>query len=369
MKPLQYRNISNVSVAIPGGTVTPAFSTPVYDSNNFPTGDLEIYEMYLRIYGVVGYTYSVAPTITTNGNEIFLKAFTLQSDKHGKIIDNVDGLGLYRIGQFRYGTAGNRGFAAIAASPGSSAFFTDYMLPFAIGAYMRPYDSILDLARSRLSMILQFGSISAGTLGGTGDLLTAGTLTVEQITALNYQVGKRVLNGPIIEPGAQGAVPETPEWMPSLELMKVDIPATQTGRRIPLPYADRVYRRIYISQRLSTTQAEQANNIIPDTSLVGIEVNAFPWADRMLNAQLQGINKYQFQAEALPSGWTVIDFDETERYPDMLSVLDKNNGTCNLVVDVTTVANAQLWVYLESYKPIPDQALRDSQLALRNATR
>lgn len=369
MKPLQFRNISNVSVSIPSGTVTPAFSTPVYDSNNFPTGDLEIYEMYLRIYGTMGYTYTVTPSLVTNGQEIFLKAFTLQSDKHGKIIDNVDGLGLYRIAQFRYRVGGDRSVGAIGASPNTTAFATEYMLPFSVGSYMRPYDSILDLAKSRLSMILQFGSISNGTAGGTGDLLTGGTLTVEQITALNYQVGMRVLNGPIIEPNAQGAVPETPEWMPCLELMKVDVTATQTGRRIPIPYADRVYRRIYISQRLSTTHAEQANNIITNTGLVGVEVNAFPWSDRMLNAQQQGINKSKFGIETWPSGWTVIDFDETGRYPDMLSVLDKNNGTCNLVVDVTSVANGQLWIYLESYKPLPDQALRESQLALRNATR
>jgi len=298
-----------------------------------------------------------AGTVATNGNENFIRSITFQTDKHGKLIDSVDGRGLYWINQCRLRTAGQR-TAVSAATTGTPSFETNLILPFASRDGLRPYDSILDVFKARPQLTVQYG-IST-------DFITGGTYTTRTVQNLSQELSARILNGPIQEPVQGGPLAETPEWMPHIEMFRYAVSASATGLRIPLPYGDRIYRRIYIAQVNSSTFAAMTN-VLASTASIGVEVNSFPWADRMQNAQLQAINKQSFELESMPSGLTVLDFDETDRYADMLSVIDRNNGTCNLVLDVTTQTNASLWIYLESYKPLPDAALRDSQLAIRRA--
>jgi len=365
-RPLQYRSVNNTSIATSAGPIAATGNlSPFTITQGMPTGDLMVYEWYLRFYGTHVLTTSAAGTVTANGSEIFIRQITLASDKHSTIVDQVDGLGLFRINQFRYGTAPYNVTAATASTSAGQNIETNLVLSMSIGSslptYIRPYDSILDLSRSRPYVVVQTGSPA-------GDIITGGTNSVNTVGPFSLEIDARVLNGPIIEPGDPlGRTPETPEWMPHLQLIRYTITAAGNSIRIPLPYGDRIYRRVYISQRTSTTFAEANNTMIAGTGLVGIEVNSFPWADRMQNATLQAYNKLNFQTETLPAGWTTLDFDETGRYADFLSVLDKNNGTCNLIVDVLAPANPSLYIYLESYKPIPDGALRSSQLAARQA--
>ena len=358
-RPLQYKSINNTVIASSSSLITTSQPSVTNISNGMPVGDMEIYEMYLRAYGNLDITSSAAGTIVANGPENFLRSITFQTDKHGKLIDSLDGRGLYVINQYRTGTSGQR-TAISAATTGTPSFETNLILPFATPSGLRPYDSILDVLKARPTLITQYGVVADFISGGTNSVLDVGNLSQE--------LDARILNGPIVEPSAAQGAPlaETPEWMPHIEMFRYTVAASATGLRIPLPYGDRIYRRIYISQRNSSTFAE-VSNIVASTANVGIEVNSFPWGDRVQNATLQAANKQNFQAETLPTGWTVLDFDETNRYADMLSVIDRNNGTANLIIDVTTQTNAQLWVYLESFKPIPDAALRDSQLALRSA--
>ena len=125
------------------------------------------------------------------------------------------------------------------------------------------------------------------------------------------------------------------------------------------------------SQRTpAVPHTELANTVIVPTGLVGVEVNSFPWGDRVQNGQLQDYNAKKFNVPAWPNGWSVLDFDETHQYSDYLSVLDRNNGTADLIVDVVAPgAGEHLWIYLESLKPIPDAALRPSQLRAETGRR
>lgn len=360
-RPLQYTALSNNALASAASPVPAAGgAAPMVISQGMPTGDLCVYEWYLRFYGTNVLTTSSAGTVTTNGSEIFLRSITLQTDKHGIIVDNLDGLSIFRLNQMRYGTAPFDVTVAAANTSAGQSLETNLVLPMAQGAsnpqYVRPYDTILDLFNARPTLIVQTGAPA-------GDIITGGTNSVNTVGPYNLELDARILNGPVVQPGdPNGRTPETPEWMPHYQLLKYSVTATGTATRIPLPYGDRIYRRIWLSQRLSTTFAEQNNNMITTASLVGVEVNSFPWGNRMQQGTLQAFNKLNFQAETMPTGWSCLDFDDTGRYADMLSVLDQNNGTCNLVVDLTTGSNYQLWIVLESLKPIPAAALRPSQL-------
>lgn len=370
-RPLQYTVLSNNSIATAAAPIPVAGGQgPSVITQGMPTGNLEVYEWYLRLYGTHVLTTSAAGTATLNGPEIFVRGVTLQTDKHGVIVDALDGLSIYRLNQFRYGTLGFDVMPA-AAQPTTAGepFETNLILPMAVGTsnpqYVRPYDTILDLFGSRPSMIIQTGAPN-------NDITTGGTNSVNTVGPYNLELDARILNGPIIEPGmvnakGQALTPETPTWMPHYQLLRYNVTGTGTQQRIPLPYGDRIYRRIWLSQRLSSTFAEQNNNMITTTSLVGVEVNTFPWGNRMQQGTLQAFNKQNFQAETMPTGWSCLDFDDTGRYADMLSVLDQNNGTCNLVVDLTTGTNYQLYIVLESLKPIPQGALRPSQLVAQAA--
>ncbi len=367
-RPLQYTALSNNTIATAASPIAAAGGQgPTVISQGMPTGDLEVYEWYLRFYGTQVLTTSSAGTVTANGAEIFLRAITLQTDKHGVIVDALDGLSIYRLNQMRYGTAPFDAQVAGANTSAGQTFETNLVLPMAQGAsnpqYVRPYDTILDLKQARPTLIVQTGAPNA-------DIITGGTNSVNTVGPYQLELDARILNGPIVEPGqvsaqGQALTPETPEWMPHYQLLRYSVTATATSTRIPLPYGDRIYRRIWMSQRLSTTFAEQNNNMITTTGLVGVEVNSFPWGNRVQQGTIQAFNKLNFQAETMPTGWSCLDFDDTGRYADMLSVLDQNNGTCNLVVDLTTGSNYQLYIILESLKPIPQAALRASQLAQR----
>jgi hypothetical protein len=364
-RPLQLKEIVNTSVATAAAPIPAGGGfAPTVITQGMPTGDLCIYEWFIRAYGTIVLTTAAAGTVAANGSEIFIRGITLQTDKHGKVMDTIDGLGLFRMNQFRYGTAPFDVNVGAATTTAGANFETNLVMPMANGSslpeYIRPYDSLLDLARARPTVIVSTGAPT--------DLITGGTYTVETVGPYNIELQARILNGPMVEPGDPlGRVSELPEWMAHWEMIRYNITAAATGLRIALPYGDRIYRRIYISQRLSSTFAEVNNTVIGSTGLVGIEVNSFPWGDRIQNAGLQSFNKQNFQVETMPNGWTVLDFDDTGRYSDFLSVLDRNNGTCNLIVDVLAPATPSLWIYLESYKPIPDGALRASQIAARAA--
>jgi len=369
-RPLQYTVFSANVIATAASPIASAGGQgPTVITQGMPTGNLGVYEWYVRLYGTNVLTTSAAGSVTANGSEIFVRALTLQTDKHGIIFDSLDGLSIYRLNQFRYGTLAFDAQVAAANTSAGQTFETNLVLPMAVGssnpAYVRPYDTLLDLAQSRPSLILQTGAPA-------GDIITGGTNSVNTVGPYNMELDGRVLNGPLIEPGmtnaqGQALTPETPTWMPHYQLLKFAVTATGTSTRIPLPYGDRIYRRIWISQRLSTTFAEQNNLMITTTALVGVEVNSFPWGNRMQQGTLQAWNKQNFQAETMPTGWSCLDFDDTGRYADMLSVLDQNNGTCNLVLDVTTGSNYQIFIILESLKPIPQAALRPSQLVAQGA--
>lgn len=366
-RPLQFKSISNTSISTAGSPIPVGGNlSPIVVTTGMPTGDLCVYEFFLRFYGTHVLTTSAAGTATAMGSTQFVRSVSLATDKHGNVCDGIDGLGLYRMNQLRYGTTATQVLGATAQpTTAGEPIETNLIIPCAgagnLPEYIRPYDSILDLARARPYFTIQTGVPSS-------DITTGGTNSVNTVGPYNVEIDARILNGPIVEPfDPANRVPETPEWMPHWQMQRVVVSAAQNSVRIPLPYGDRIIRRIYLSQRLTTTFAELNNTVIDPAGLVGIEVNSFPWGDRVQNATLQSVNKLNFQCETMPTGWTVLDFDDTGRYADFLSVLDKNNGTCNLIVDLLFPTTPSLYIYIESYKPIPDGALRATQLAARQA--
>lgn len=346
------------------GTYTAAAPAPIIMDDGLPVGDLAYYEAFLRLYGTLGVQGGSGGTVVTNGQEMSLLGLTLETDKHGKLIDNVDGLGLYRLNQFIYGRDGQRTVSFTASADG--AFTTSYVLPLADPDSLRPYDTLLDVLKARPKITLNMDNPNNMISGGT---YSSGL----QVTGFTADLSGRILNGPIVEPGAKDGAgrsltPETPTFMRCFDLKKVSITATATGYEIPMPYGDRIYRRIWISQRNSSSYAE-LSTVITATARVGFNVNGFDWGKSLPLKTLQDYNSQRLLkgAQTMPTGWACLDFADTGRYTDALSTLDRNAGTAKIVADVTSVSNGALWIYTESYKPIPDAALRASQLAIRQA--
>lgn len=363
-RPIQIKNVGNAVIAAAGSTINTSLPAPSVFAPSFPVGDMLMQNLHLRLYGNENNVGAGSGTAIVNGPALLLRSVIFETDKHGRIIDNVNGLSLELLNACRVGTRGYQTLGSLAAA-GTPAFEANWEFQFASRYAFRPYDSVIDLRNAKPQLTVQAGLYA--------DLNNAGFATTNDIQNLAYNVAVELLNGPVVEPGATAAdgkpmLPETPDWMPYVGTKTQTSATTQAGSLIDLTWGDRVLRRLLIEQRDTTSASARAllaNTVITSTSSVGVLVNSFPWGDRIQWAQLQARNKYDFSLETIPSGFGILDFDPTGRYGDYLSVLSRDAGTVQLYVDITGVANSSLFITQEAYKAIPDVALRASQLAAR----
>lgn len=344
-RPQQPRSIESVTVASTASTIVAANPNPTIHSNSLPSGDLALTELYYYYDGTINQSGAADGTVIADGQFKFLRGLTVRTDKHQRIVDDVDGLGLFRIAEF---TDGEPGLSEeIDSNADNETFRASLTVPFAQRNYFRPYDAILDMKYARMTVEAKWGNYT--------DLLS-GAAATNNIDDLIADLSVRQLPGPLVE--APDAFSELPNWMTHLSMDRVDIASTQTNRKIALPYGDRIIRRVYISQRNSVTFAELNNTVIQAEDRISLEVNGVRWVDNLKNHEIQAENRRAFRTAAGRDGWTVLQFDQTGRFPDFLSLLDAGNGSANLLLDVRSVTNGALWIYVESFKPVPEAARR-----------
>lgn len=347
-KPVQQRFLTNKAAASIGLTQ----AAPLVISDGLPTGDEAIYTLHFRLRGALDLTTASAGSAVTNGVQVFVRNISIETDKHGIIMDNMDGLSMYRFNQIDMGTLPDE-LQVTTMTTGTPALDWTFRVPFGDPRFLRSYDTILDMLKARMTVKVTLGIVTDMVSGGT----YTGTFVV---TTPSIDVWADVIRNPNPVTGNINGVDftsELPIMQRSIEVRKFDVSSTSTGYKFPLPFGDRIYRRIILQQRNSSTLAE-LSTVITATQNVGIEINGFPWVQSIPWGALNARNKQDFQMETLPAGIAVFNFDQEGRIGDMLNTLSQDQGTMNLVADVTSVSNGQLWAILDCLKPIPPAARR-----------
>lgn len=325
-------------------SVTPA---PAVRDQNFPSGDQGVSSLLLRYDANIGGTNT--PTRITNGHIFYLNSITVETDKHGKLVDSVDGLLLYVMNQFNYGTTGLA--TALTATPADSDTpACSWIIPFVLFRGVRPYDTLLDMSKSRMKVTTQFGA-------GTNLWTQAGGSPV--VDDLTQSIEARIIPGPL---NTDAGNSELPTYIKTFEQNQQPITATQNRQQFALPFGDRIWQRLYITQRNTSTKIEMSN-VIAATANISLYVNNIPIVDRRRLVDIQSENKLKYSLESLPTGVAVLDFDNDtqERIFDMLWTLTLESGNMYIYIDVTTQTNASILFGYECLKPIPPAAQRTAQ--------
>ncbi len=347
-KPVQQRFLVSKTQASIGLTQI----SPAVISDGLPSGDEALYALHCRIRGALDLTTSSAGTAVTNGVQIFVRSIRVETDKHGILVDNIDGLAMYRFNQIDLGTLSDD-LQVTTMTTGTPALDWSFRIPFADKNFLRSYDTLLDMLKSRMTVTVTLGIVTDMVSGGT----YTGTFVV---TTPTIDIWGDIIRNPNPVTGNVNGVDftsELPIMQRSLEVRKFDVTSTSTGFKFPLPYGDRIYRRIILQQRNSSSLAELAT-VITATQNIGVEINGFPWQQSLPWGDVNSRNKQDYQMETLPTGIAVFDWSQEGRIGDMLNTLSADQGTMNLVADVTSVSNGQLWVIMDCLKPIPPQARR-----------
>lgn len=344
------RYYGQTPIANASSTITTTQKAVSVITNGLPTGDLLMNNLAIRLSGNLNIATSSAGTLITDGEKVFLRSLSIETDKHGIIAQGLDGILLNDINLMEFGTA-PAATAVSAATTGTPAFALNLKFPFALHwgnakEGLRPYDTILDMLLARMTVKAQLGIVT--------DFISGGTYTTEEVQVANIDMSGRIIDSPVVAPADQSLLPQ---FQRSLDVFKVPITATASGYRISLPYGDRIYNRIYVTQRSSSTLL-RLSTVITSTALVGVAVNGTNIMDPTPLALIQDQNKSDYGIETMPTGVAVIDFGTTNRIPDELNVNTRQNGTLELVADVTSVSNGSLYIAVDSLKPIPDQARR-----------
>lgn len=341
------RNIDRYTVI--GGSGQATAPSAVIRDQNFPAGDQALRSLTFRYDATVGGTST--PTRVTNGHIFFLNQLTVETDKHGKVVDAVDGLLLYTMNQFDFGATGQA--TAMSATPADADLpSASWVIPFSLFKGLRPYDTNLDMLKARAKVTSKFGPVTNLWTQAGGSPVVANLI---------QSIEGKILPGPLVEKDdpATGKVSELPLYIRSFEQLVVPITATATRYQIAIPFGDRIYRRIFITQRNLSTLAEMSN-VISATAEVSLYINNVPVVDRRIFRDIQAENKLVYGLETLPTGVAVLDFDADaqERIFDMLHVLTLEAGNAYLYIDVTTQTNGSLYLGFDCLKPIPPAALR-----------
>lgn len=344
--PRQRKFVNRTDIASTAITLTQP-SLNVID-NQYPTGDMICNSINLNLQGTLSLITSGAGTIVTRGGLQFMRSYRLESDKHGVIINGLDGIMLHQLLAIRNGVRGIN-VDISSAGTGAPTYAYNLRLLFADRNAVRPEDSALDLFASRLRQSVQYGIVT--------DFISAGTYSVESVDAFRQEVGVDLLPGPI-DISADGPIMQ-PFW----DVRRDPITATASQYQILLPYGDRLVKRYVITQRNGSTLAEIANTVIgnANTDRLSLKVNGFPWLDNTTWDSLQTQNAEEFGL-TMPTGVGVVDFFPKRaggpKLSDALNMVSNQNGMDELYVDVTTQTNGQIWTCTDALKPLAPAAQR-----------
>jgi len=327
--------------------------------DGFPYGDEMVLSLNVRYNGTFTVVTPGGSPVTDGGLKI-LRALTVETDKHKKLIDGVDGLGLFRQLQLEGGTKNVSSDCASNAS--GTTFGANLRIPFADPKrLLRPYDCGLHVAKSRMTVKRQYGVVT--------DVQSAGTTPA--INPLREDISVEVLPGPIndgtpaMNPdvvqagGDPSAFSERPGFMILKE--RTAFPITSNGTlKIPIPMGDRIIRRLYISQQTIAAAnglVTEVSNIIHANASVSLQIGKDIIVDRWTWSELAENAKIISEVETMPTGWAFIEFDESKRIKDMLDCYQYPSGlAAYLNIDVTTQPDANVVLYMDALQLIPDAA-------------
>lgn len=327
-------------ISSPGQATAPSL---VIRDQNFPKGDQLVRSLLLSYDATVSGTST--PTRVTNGHIFYANSITLESDKQKNIIDNMDGLSLFKLLAYDQGTPGQA--TAMASTPADSDTPTaSWEIPLALRRGIRPYDTQIDVLNQSLTLKVQYGAVTNLWTQSSGTpLVVTGTQTV----------AAKILQEPVrVTDEKSGMMSELPIYARFFG-QKIDIfSATEARRQIQVPFGKTIFRRILLEGRNSSTKAE-LSTVVAATGRVSLEVNNVPIVQNVRFRDLQRFNKGRFNLESLFTGSALIDFDadDQERIDDMLKLITVENGSAYLYVDVVYSASTDgLLVSYDALRPL-----------------
>lgn len=335
-RPSQLLVVSSTTSA-PASASTPASQRI---NTGWPVGDTILKEAILHIRSKT----SVNTAMVANGRLIFLRSCRFKTEKHGYIIDDVDGVMLRMMSWADQRGGQGHQFDVTNADGGHFLKF-----PFYDRYGYREEDNGIDLLRvARPELELVFGPPS--------DIESTGGTTLSN---LDVDVSVEIDPGRIDDPTNDG-----PKSMPYKNVLKIAISATATAFQISLGYGSLSIRRLFISQRNSSTLAILNNTVIGAnvTDRVSFKINGFPWVDGVRWDHIQNRNLMDYQKFDSTQGVGIIDAQREQTYGGKVSesfnTVSPNNGRADLFVDVTTGSNTAVWIGFDAIRAIPDGAKR-----------
>lgn len=313
---------------------------------NMPTGNQAMRALNFSYDLTVSGTST--PTRVTNGHLFYLNSLTVETDKHGVLVDNVDGLLLHQMLAYDYGTPPANG--AMTSTPADSDTpYSNLCIPFTLRKGIRPYDTDLDVLVARMKVSAQYGPVT--------NLWTQSSGTPLVVTGLQTMEAK-VLPGPL-EAIANVKDAETPIYQRYFGQKLDPIAATENRHQTAIPYGNVIYRRIFVGQEVTTTKVRSTAVVVP-TAKVSLEINGVPVINNRFFREIQRENKLRYGLENLFTDLAVLDFDEDEqeRIFDMLHTITAESGNAYLYTDVVTGSGYALLLGFDCLKEIPAAARR-----------
>jgi len=322
------------SVSVANGAAAPDV---VQIGNNFPAGIL-ISELWVTIEGTLALTETAPGTVADVSS--LVKSIQFRTDKHGDIIEPLDGLSLKRVLNVLNHTAVPA--TQVTTGTGNKTFRITYKIPFGFfNDQIRPADSFVDLAKA-----LPLLRVS---LGDPTSLVSGGTYTNRSYTA--------TVRCAVVAADPAGDGGNFPGLMPLFSKKVFDL--TSTGNQLPfeLTFGDRIVKAYIIQQLrdgvevadiLSGKIAVQINN--RDMAVLPVDVN-----------QLRDAMQQRFEMESMPTGLTPLDFNQSGKLTDQLNLIQQTTGSAKMLADVTLGGGTtrQLNVITIGFRQIPDVAKRD----------
>lgn len=330
-----------------GAAITTVQPTIQSLDRGFPAGEKFMTGLALRVYGKLNITASAAGANVTDGPLQFLRNVYFDTDKHGPIINNVDGISLARLHTFLNGVPPKVIQPSALTTADGLVFSESLNIPFAQRFALRPEDTHLYMKTARPKLTYVGGVFT--------DLVSGGTMSKSEalpfLQATSFELAEAD-GGPL-------KANDMPLYVPFVELKKVSITTTTSGFKIELPYGDRIYQMLGISQRNPTTLAEVDNAVIVREANIRLEKNNQPIINTIQWADVQDETARMYKLASLPTGWGVLNFAGEEKKPrqisEMLNTVDTAAGTLNLFLDAVA-GQGEIWILMMGYMPLRNKA-------------
>lgn len=313
-------------------------------NQGYPRGLLR--SLLLRIYG----SFTGAPTGTvTDGEKAVLRSFSFESTLHGPIVQNMDGLGWYRIISMLQSYAPRR---ALSTAAHSCAFPIPLAYP---GTRWFPAFRLNDMATWAKKTLLTL----KGTLGPATDMVSGGTAPTSTATA---RLSAQYEPNPI--PSAEAGGGDAPMMQPLFERSQFPGAGLTAGTGFSSAFlsggADKKLIGILWSERNSSTRAEVSDVFTADDTKVVLRHGTDRIIDETRQTDLD-IELEQFLGFAPPTGWHGWLAAQDGKLTDWRDLRDSGKEFEIAFSDIATAATRQVFLYPLWALPIRKGAEADVQ--------